>query len=260
MNERKVIWTEEELQQGSQEWLDWRAGGGLNGAEMTLGGSEIAALMYMSPYTTIHNLFREKMGLEEKEFSDFATAAMDRGTLLEPFAREHYEKTEGKSVRTLCAIHPEHSWMRTSLDGITEDNRVLLEIKSPRSWDNHVKQTKSGKVPEYRYPQMQWQLAVMREHFENVERVDYVSFFADVEMITVSPEEVQPVLTNIDMRVIPVYADDAFIKEMMRRAEIFVSYLRAGVAPHPTLFIENLPLVATYPAPQRAKDAAPLFF
>src|SRR5690606_29950916 len=100
----------------------------------------------------------------------------------------------------LCAIHPEFPWMRTSLDGITEDNRVILEIKSPRSLENHIKQTKSGDVPSYRYPQLQWQLAVMREHFPEVERVDYISFYADILPRREGDDDPMPRLGAIDMK------------------------------------------------------------
>jgi putative phage-type endonuclease len=253
----KLIWTEEELQQGGDAWLGWRKGDGESGTEMTLGGSEIACLMYMSPFGTLHDLFREKMGWEKKEFSEASMATMDRGTRLEPVARDFYAKQEGVAVRQLCAIHPTLPWARTSLDGITEDNRVILEIKSPKSWENHVKQTKNGRVPDYRYPQMQWQLAVMREHFENVERVDYVSYWEIDVDVTCDGS-----IPRQDMQIIPVYPDDAFIAELLRRGEIFISYLRAGVAPPPTLFIENLPLTATYPTPRKAKggSATPAFF
>jgi putative phage-type endonuclease len=253
---KKLIWTEEELKQGSPEWFAWRKGDGDGRVEFTLGGSEIAPLMYMSPYATPREVYRWKMGLDEKVFSDAATEAMERGNLLEPVARAHYAKTFGSEVRTLCAIHPKFPWMRTSLDGITEDNRVLLEIKSPRSLDNHVKQTKGHMLPAYRYPQLQWQLAVMREHYANVERVDYISFWADIVSEPFDPEaDGPPQVGNIDMTVIPIYPNEEFISELMRRGEIFVNeYLRPGIEPPANLFIEELPLIVQYPKPKKQKD------
>lgn len=241
----KLIWTEEELPQGSQAWLNWRNGD--NG--ITLGGSEIAALMYLSPYSTPVSLYREKMGLEEKEFSEASMAAMDRGTLLEPYARKHYEKRFGVETFQLCAIHPTKPWMRTSLDGITADKRVILEIKSPSSLKNHSKQTKAGIVPEYRYPQMQWQLAVMREHFENVERVDYISFWAEYE----TQDDGQPgEFSHIDMAVIQVLPNEEFITELTRRAEIFVRHLEDEIEPPATLFLEDSELELQYPSIKKA--------
>jgi putative phage-type endonuclease len=249
---RKLIWTEEELAQGSPEWFKWRKGEGESGVEMTLGGSEIAPLMYMSPYATPLEVFRQKLGLEEKEFSEAAMDAIERGNRLEPLAREHYEKTFGLAVRTLCAIHPDKPWMRTSLDGITEDNKAILEIKSPRSWDNHVKQTKNGTVPTYRYAQLQWQIAVMREHFPEVERVDYVSFFHKADSGATEVEDGE--IPETDMRVIQVFPDERFIEELMRRAEFFINnHLRTGVPTPPTIFIEDGPLIVSHPKPRPKK-------
>jgi putative phage-type endonuclease len=228
----KLIWTEEELRQGSPEWLEWRKGGD----GMTLGGSEVAPLMYMSPWATPLEVFKWKTGLEEKQFSDAAKEAMAHGELLEPVARKHYANKFTQNIRSLCAIHPEFKWMRTSLDGITEDNRVILEIKCPRSRDNHVKQTRSGRVPTYRFPQLQWQIAVMREHFP-IERVDYVSFWQDETMT--------------DMVVIPIHPDEELIAELIRRGKRFVEqHLRTGIEPPPTIFLEDLPLIGRYPKPK----------
>lgn len=248
---KKLIWTEEELVQGSPEWFKWRKGEGESEVEMTLGGSEIAPLMYMSPYDTPYEVFKYKMGIAEKEFSEAANEAMERGNRLEPMAREMYAAQTGQPVRTLCAIHPTHPWMRTSLDGITKDNKAILEIKSPRSWDNHVKQTKSGTVPTYRYPQLQWQIAVMREHFPEVERVDYISFFykADSGATYVADSEIP----ETDMRIIPIYPNEAFIAELIRRAGHFVELLKRGEAPSSTIFLDDNPLEVVHPKPRQPK-------
>ena len=279
----KLIWTEEELQQGSAEWLLWRKGivgaGEEGAAELTLGGSEIAPLMYLSPYATPFDLYQQKMGLVQKEFSPYAIKVMNRGTFLEPFARKFYEKgnyflwngnkyepvdRDEVVTRQLCAIHPEKLWMRTSLDGLTEDNATVLEIKSPASLDNHTKQTKDGIVPAYRYPQLQWQIAVMREHFEGVEKVDYISFYKEIknepEDLLNPPEGWEPEFGFTDMKVIPVAPNEEFIQEIIRRAEIFIEHLREQRPPAPTLFIEDLPITAVYPTPRVKKTAVPAFF
>lgn len=235
---KKLIWTEEELPQGSEEWLAWRRGEGESGTELTIGGSETAALMYMSPWTLPQDLYKQKLGLVEKTFSDSARKAMAHGTAMEPFARAAYETTFETKARQLCAIHPEYPWMRTSLDGITEDNRVVLEIKSPSSLERHIKQTMGNVIPAYRYPQLQWQLAVMREHFEGVERVDYVSYFADLD------EDGEFLMT--DMVVIPILPDEEFIAEIVRRAKIFIQYLKARIMPPATIFSGNMESL-TYP-------------
>jgi predicted phage-related endonuclease len=117
---------------------------GANGDNgITLGGSEIAPLMYLSPWDTPRELFHYKMGTLKKEFSDASHDAMARGTRMEP--ELHVSTTRRKTESRSSALrYPSESkpWMRTSLDGITDDNRVILEIKSPSSLDRHVKQTR----------------------------------------------------------------------------------------------------------------------
>jgi putative phage-type endonuclease len=247
----KLIWTEEELQQGSEAWLRWRDGD--NG--ITLGGSEVAPLMYLSPWDTPKELYLKKVGLLQKEFSEASMAAMNRGTELEPVARAYYEKQTRTKSRQLCAIHPTKPWMRTSLDGITDDNRVILEIKSPSSFDRHVKQTKGGGIPDYRYPQLQWQIAVMREHYAAVERVDYISYWEEHKGDGLD----EPNLF-VDMQIIPIYPNEPFIAEMIRRAEIFVRYLEHKIEPPPTIFMENMPLTLSYPTPRKKAGTLPAFF
>jgi putative phage-type endonuclease len=247
VDRNKIIWTEEELEQGSPEWFEWRKGSGSD-VEMTLGGSEVAPLLYMSPWATPLEVFKWKLGIEEKEFSEEQMKVMEEGTRKEPIARAHYEKTFGTNIRTLCAVHPDLPWMRTSLDGITDDNRVILEIKNPGSHDKHVKQTKSGKVPSYRWPQLQWQIGVMQAvnqemGWPDIERVDYVSFWID--------EEEDGAVTFTDMHVIPVYPNWEAIHTLMDRAERLINnHLKTKVPPPPTIFLENTPLIAVHPKPR----------
>jgi putative phage-type endonuclease len=234
--ENKLTWSEAELPQGSDKWHDFRAAKGEFShlaTEYTLGGSEIACLMHASPFKSIQMLWEDKLGMREKP--DF-TEIMERGNFYEPVARDLYAASFGVEVEQMCAVHPEKLWMRTSLDGITADRRVILEIKTPKNKANHLKQTAKGKVPTHRYPQMQWQIAVMREHFPQIERVDYVSFLVEDE----DPMNENP---NVEMKIIPVLPREDYIAEMMRRAEIFVGYLERREYPPINLFREKKGLV-----------------
>lgn len=277
--ERKLIWTEEELPQGSDEWLEWRKGNSPDAlTEMTFGGSEVAALMYMNEWKTPHDIYDYKTGAKVQEFSEWAMEAIEKGNRLEPVARAHYESEFGVKTEQLCAIHPDYPWMRTSLDGITEDRKVILEIKSPKTIKTHEKYIKptyecescgkywrqkklqtrkcrnklcdfdvtgERRVPAFRYPQLQWQIAVMREHFPQVERVDYISFFADEKL---NEETGEYEIISTEMVVIPVYADEDFITELKNRAYYFIEHhLKPGIRPHKTVFLENEELIAYKP-------------
>lgn len=145
------------LQQGTLEWLDWRRAG--------LGGSDLAALLGLSPYedATREALFAEKVHGTRKE----TNFAMRRGTRLEPVARAAFERLTGRHYEPVCVEHDDEPWMRCSLDGLCEDvpegfgNPVtwdILEIKAG-SWQTHDL-ILSGLVPDHFGVQCQWQLLV----------------------------------------------------------------------------------------------------
>ena len=77
------------------------------------------------------------------------SAVMDWGKRMEPAIRQWYSDQTGRSVRLPDKIlyHPVHQFMLASLDGFTDDNRVV-EIKTARyskDWGSR-EQTRSLKV------------------------------------------------------------------------------------------------------------------
>lgn len=234
----KLIWTNAELEQGSDAWLKFRSFG--------LGGSEVASLMHENPFENLVVTWRKKVHPEEFDNTELE-AHVRRGNELEPKARALYEKFFRNPVEQLCLLHPQHRWMRTSLDGITLDREAVLEIKCPKSRDNHDKQIKiapggrpfdgcfsvDGQVhtnallgiPAYRYAQMQHQLAVCNAQFGTRE-VHYYSYVDDRTWAQI---------------VVPI--DEAYIAELIRREEIFYhQFVLPGVEPPPYLFREEEPL------------------
>lgn len=141
--------TEEDLPQRSQEWLDYR--------EKGLGASDAAVIMGASPYKTIKQLWDDKLGQGEPFIMN---AAVQNGIDLEPKARHEFEIATGLKVKPLCAIHKKYDWLRASLDGCTEDGKITLEIKCPSFPALHNKIIRTGQVPTYYYPQVQYQLLV----------------------------------------------------------------------------------------------------
>lgn len=135
------------FQQNTTEWLEWRRQG--------LGASDAPILMGVSPWKTIHELWREKALGEVKEFRSFAT---ERGKRLEDEAVEEVEKLLGVSFFTACIEHPEFPWLRASLDGLSLDEDISLEIKCPGSKD-HLSAL-NGQVPEKYTWQLQHQMMV----------------------------------------------------------------------------------------------------
>lgn len=108
----------------------------------SIGGSDAAAVLGVSPYKTPLEVYREKVG--EKE-PDPPTPAMKRGTVLEPIARALYVEVTGRKVqRQPQQAHPSYPWMHTNVDGRIvgrkKDDRPdldgpgVLEIKCPGVW------------------------------------------------------------------------------------------------------------------------------
>jgi putative phage-type endonuclease len=136
-----------ELQQGSTAWLAWRRGG--------VGASDAPAVMGVSPWMDLETLWLDKTGRRPGGFSNHA---MRRGQRLEPEARALYIRTTRVRVEPVCLEHDAHPWMRGSLDGISADGSVVLEVKCPGAADHGV--ALRGGVPEKYVPQLQHLLAV----------------------------------------------------------------------------------------------------
>lgn len=135
------------LEQGSAAWHELR--------KNKIGASDAAAILGVSPWATIYDLWLEKTGQKEPRKT---TPAMKRGTELEPAARMLAEQMLGVCLDPLVVEHPLYPWMMASLDGINEDNTVMVEIKCAGEKDHNS--AKMGIVPEKYIPQLQHQMAV----------------------------------------------------------------------------------------------------
>lgn len=160
--------------------------------------------MGVNRYQTVEELFKRKLGLiPEVELNE----AMARGHRLEPVARVEFEFETGISVQPACYLHPEHDWLAASLDGISIDESVLVEIKCP-GLKTHS-EALGGKVPVLYYPQMQHQLATV-----TTANKGYYWSYTDVP-------DVKSVLLD-------VFPDYEYIERMLAREKLFIDYLRAA--------------------------------
>jgi putative phage-type endonuclease len=161
-----------QMQQGSPEWHSWRLGG--------IGGSDAPIVMGVSPWMDLMTLWRIKTG--EIVVEDRPNEAMLRGIELEPVARAAYEAATGNIVEPALAIHPEFDWLRASLDGLSFDGDLAIEVKCPgRSSHNEAKE---GRVPDVYWPQVQHCLLAC-----GAKRLDYWSFDGtDGVLVPVEPD------------------------------------------------------------------------
>jgi putative phage-type endonuclease len=162
-------------EQGSIPWLRWRHDG--------IGGSDAPALMGENPWRSAKALFAEKVAPSrygsarpappKPVVSDlFAAApapkppapdqryrsAASRGTALEPYARELYNRHVGENLVPNCLESRDRPWQRVSLDGLCLHSSRVLEIKCGDKVYAHVAST--NKVPGYYIGQLQHILAV----------------------------------------------------------------------------------------------------
>ncbi|MGA3141997.1 MAG: lambda-exonuclease family protein [Verrucomicrobiota bacterium] len=136
-----------ELQQGTDEWREWRHKG--------IGASDASTIMGENRFKSAAQLLQEKRGPVRNIGQN---EAMARGTQLEPEARRRYIAKTGKDVRPACLQSTRYNWLRASLDGFTASYDVVVEIKCGDSVYRKASQSRS--VPDYYYGQMQHILAV----------------------------------------------------------------------------------------------------
>lgn len=146
------------MKQGTPEWLAWRKEG--------IGASDVPVILGVSPWRTPYELWQEKTGRREGQAENFA---MRRGSAMEATARAAYEAATGIAMQPAEVTHGLLYFMRASLDGITLDGSVILEVKCP-GMEDHAKAV-AGLIPEKYIPQVQAQLFV-----SGASRCDYWSF------------------------------------------------------------------------------------
>ena len=135
------------LVQGTPEWHKHRAN--------FRNASESAAVMGLNPWQTPYGLWLVRTGRLEVP----VTAPMQHGTQMEPKARAAYEEQTGAVMQPLVLTDGDYS---ASLDGITLDGDLIVEIKCPyKGQASALWQAVSvGEVPEHYRIQVQHQMMV----------------------------------------------------------------------------------------------------
>lgn len=134
-----------DIPQNTKEWLSFRRN--------KIGGSDSSSIMNCG-YKTPYQLYLEKLGLYEQPL----THAMLRGQELEPLARSQFEKLTGIRTSPRVIEHYDRAWQIASLDGLSEDGKTFVEIKT--GGDAALERAKAGKVSDNNYCQIQHQLEV----------------------------------------------------------------------------------------------------
>jgi len=185
------------VKQKSEEWLEIR--------RKCISATDLAPIMGMSAYRSPLMLWEEKMGLRVRE----TNIAMERGSALEKKAIAWAEGILGCKLYDFTVQSEEYEWAIASLDGISEDGKILVEAKCPGEMvhQRHL----SGKINQEYICQTQWQMFVT-----GCEQCHFESFYGEEGHIIVIPR------------------DNDFIQKMILKASQFLHLLRVQIPPEPT--------------------------
>lgn len=191
-----------------QERITWLAN-----RRRGIGGSDVAAILGLSPWKSPFQVYQEKRG-EIPETPD--NPAMLWGRNLESVIRQHYANVTSRQVNVVkdILVHPQHSFMLANVDGLTEDNRVL-EIKTARTAQGWG-EAGSDEIPQPYLLQVQHYLAV-------------TSFkVADVAVL----------IGGSDFRLYEIAAEPDLQAMLIDLEKTFWQRVVTGEAPEPTTFAD----------------------
>ena len=188
-----------------KDWLEKRKKG--------IGGSDAPAICGVSPWKSPYQVYLEKRG-EAPETED--SEPMFWGRTLEPVVRQRYADITGRTVTVPKTIlrHHKYDWMLASLDGITNDNRVL-EVKTarmPTGWG----EPGTNEIPDIYTIQIQHYLAVTK---------------LDVA-------DVAALIGGNDFRIYEVPADSELQEIIMEKEAEFWQMVQNGTPPDPVTFAD----------------------
>lgn len=193
-------------EQSVAEWHAWRAQG--------IGGSDIAAICGLSPWSSAFSVYMEKRGeVEAENLSD--RPAVELGKRLEPIFPAWFHDRTGLHLvgeQTWC-VHPEIDYHRATVDAFVAESPAsdldavlgVAEIKvtgdSEGDWET---------IPDHYAIQGQWQM-----HVTGLEHLWF------------------PVLHRHSgaFRVYEMHRDPSVVAELVRLAGDFWSRVQSGVAP-----------------------------
>lgn len=147
------------IEQGSEEWLAMR--------KTKITSTDAAVLLGVDPWTTPYQLMLRKRDLlPPQQVNQY----MQRGSDLEPLARQCYMEQTGIPMLPICVLNDEYPWLMASLDGIDDTLTHAVEIKCLNAEQHDL--AVRGVIPERCFVQCQQQLLCCNNEI----KLDYWSF------------------------------------------------------------------------------------
>lgn len=140
-----------DLEQGTEEWLEWRANG--------ITATDVSILDGSNTYTTPYELWEQKCGYGK---AITLTAPMKHGIDNEPLAREWINRYLNLNLKPICVEDDDNPVFKASLDGYDSNRGVLVEIKCPVSERTLELARLSQAIPDYWFSQVQWQIMITK--------------------------------------------------------------------------------------------------
>jgi putative phage-type endonuclease len=124
-----------------EEWLQWRRKG--------IGGSDAAAILGISPWSTPYKVWLEKTS----DYREKESFCMAHGRETEEASRRELEEIMDESFFPVNVQQTATPWVRASLDGINLEGTKVVEIKKTNKLDHAL--ALQGKIPNKYVPQCQ---------------------------------------------------------------------------------------------------------
>lgn len=164
-----------------KEWLAYRRKG--------IGGSDVAALLGISPWRTARDLYYDKLNIAAVEDNEENWVALEMGHLLEPLVAKIFQHRTGYKIYQVKKMfqHPKYPWMLADVDYFVElpdGTTAILEIKTTNyNAKDHWWLNGEETVPVYYETQGRHYMAVM-----NVDRCFFCCLYGNNEEETIIRE------------------------------------------------------------------------
>lgn len=164
-----------------KEWLTYRRKG--------IGGSDVAALLGISPWRTARDLYYDKLNIAAVEDNEENWVALEMGHLLEPLVAKIFQHRTGYKIYQVKKMfqHPKYPWMLADVDYFVElpdGTTAILEIKTTNyNAKDHWWLNGEETVPVYYETQGRHYMAVM-----DVDRCFFCCLYGNNEEETIIRE------------------------------------------------------------------------